>query len=91
VQQQTLPAINKLGDAGTSELIAGAYSVVHVWKTLLNAIRAKASAKPGSTRGGHGGRKAATFRFRGEADVDGANRDANDPQETFALLTQKIP
>jgi hypothetical protein len=39
VQQQTLPAINKLGDADTSELIAGAYSVVHVWKTLLSAIR----------------------------------------------------
>jgi hypothetical protein len=47
VQQQTLPAINKLGDAYTSELIAGAYSVVHVWKTLLNAIRAKS---PGKTR-----------------------------------------
>ena len=27
-----LPATNKLGDADTSELIAGAYSVVHVWK-----------------------------------------------------------
>jgi hypothetical protein len=50
VQQQTLPAAKKLGDADTSELIAGAYTVVHVWKTLLNAIRAKALAKQGSRR-----------------------------------------
>jgi hypothetical protein len=38
VQQQTLPAINKLGDADTSELIAGAYSVVHVWRPELGEI-----------------------------------------------------
>ena len=40
-QQQTLLAINKLDDADTSELMSGAYSVVHVWKALPNAIRAK--------------------------------------------------
>jgi hypothetical protein len=48
VQQQTLPAINKLGDADTSLPVHTASS--NVWKTLLNAIRAKALAKPASKR-----------------------------------------
>ena len=48
-----------MNDIDTSELISGAYSVVHVWKTLLNAIRAKSLGKTRQqARGGHGGRKA---------------------------------
>ena len=47
-----MSAINKLDDADTSELIAGAFGVIHVWKTLLNGnTRQKPTLQPPATGG----------------------------------------